>query len=140
MPLKEFVSAYIKRNRGKDVGKKERVAFNKKPADELSKYSVAGDDLKALLSFNEPTISEQVLKDVLAMGWTETNAKQFSKWLQAFAYRTDINWTTFVVAGLMVMAITLATVSIQAVKTALLNPVKNFPPRSRMPLACTSGL
>ena len=49
-----------------------------------------------------------------------------SKWLQGFAYRTDISWKTFVVAGLMVMVITLATVSIQAVKTALLNPVKNL--------------
>ncbi|HTI91731.1 MAG TPA: ABC transporter permease [Puia sp.] len=48
------------------------------------------------------------------------------RWLMAFVYRTDIDWKTFVVAGLMVMAVTLATVSIQAVKTALLNPVKNL--------------
>jgi len=32
----------------------------------------------------------------------------------------------FVGAGLLVVAVTLATVSIQAVKTALLNPVKNL--------------
>jgi len=49
-----------------------------------------------------------------------------TKWLQGFAYRTDIGWTTFALAGLMVLVITLATVSIQAVKTALLNPVKNL--------------
>lgn len=49
-----------------------------------------------------------------------------TKWLQGFAYRTGIDWTTFVAAGLMVMGVTLATVSIQAVKTALLNPVKNL--------------
>ena len=49
-----------------------------------------------------------------------------TKWLQGFAYRTDIGWTTFALAGLMVMLVTLATVSIQAVKTALLNPVKNL--------------
>lgn len=49
-----------------------------------------------------------------------------TSWLQGFAYRTEMDWTTFVVAGLMVLAVTLATVSIQAVKTALLNPVKNL--------------
>ena len=49
-----------------------------------------------------------------------------TKWLQGFAYRTDIDWRTFLLAGLMVMVVTLATVSIQAVKTALLNPVKNL--------------
>ncbi|HXO76748.1 MAG TPA: ABC transporter permease [Puia sp.] len=48
------------------------------------------------------------------------------RWLQAFVYRTDIDWKTFVLAGLMVMVVTLATVSIQAVKTALLNPVRNL--------------
>jgi putative ABC transport system permease protein len=49
-----------------------------------------------------------------------------TRWLQSFVYRTEINWKTFVLAGLMVMAVTLATVSIQAVRTALLNPVKNL--------------
>ncbi|HEY4111728.1 ABC transporter permease [Puia sp.] len=47
-------------------------------------------------------------------------------WLQDFVYRVAIGPWVFVGAGLMVMAVTLATVSIQAVKTALLNPVKNL--------------
>jgi putative ABC transport system permease protein len=47
-------------------------------------------------------------------------------WLQDFVYRTGMAWWVFVVAGLMVMVVTLATVSIQAVKTALINPVKNL--------------
>jgi putative ABC transport system permease protein len=49
-----------------------------------------------------------------------------STWLQGFVYRTSIDWGVFVLAGVMVLAVTLATVSIQAVKTALLNPVKNL--------------
>lgn len=48
------------------------------------------------------------------------------RWLADFAYRTAIGWSVFVVAGLLVLLITLATVSIQAVRTALLNPVKNL--------------
>jgi putative ABC transport system permease protein len=49
-----------------------------------------------------------------------------NKWLQDFQYRTTMSWWVFVLAGLLVLAITLATVSIQAVRTALLNPVKNL--------------
>ncbi|MBS1662555.1 MAG: ABC transporter permease [Bacteroidetes bacterium] len=49
-----------------------------------------------------------------------------TKWLQGFVYRQRIDWGVFVLAGVMVLVVTLATVSIQAVKTALLNPVKNL--------------
>lgn len=44
-------------------------------------------------------------------------------WLQDFAYRIDLSWWIFVVAGFAAMAIALITVSFQAVKTALLDPV-----------------
>jgi putative ABC transport system permease protein len=47
-------------------------------------------------------------------------------WLRGFSYRIGVEWWVFVLAGLMVMVVTLATVSIQAVRTALINPVKNL--------------
>lgn len=47
-------------------------------------------------------------------------------WLQDFVYRVDIGVWVFVGAGLLVLAVTLATVSVMAVRTALLNPVKNL--------------
>ncbi|MBC5772486.1 ABC transporter permease [Pontibacter sp. KCTC 32443] len=46
------------------------------------------------------------------------------KWLQDFAYRTNLSWWIFAVAGVAAMAIALLTVSFQAVKAALLDPVK----------------
>jgi putative ABC transport system permease protein len=49
-----------------------------------------------------------------------------SKWLQGFVYRAPINGWIFLLAGALVLAITLVTVSLQAIKTALLNPVKNL--------------
>lgn len=49
-----------------------------------------------------------------------------SKWLQAFAYRTSIGWWIFVGAGIVAIVIALATVSFQAVKAALANPVKSL--------------
>jgi putative ABC transport system permease protein len=48
------------------------------------------------------------------------------QWLQNFAYRIDIQWWFFVVAGLIAMSIALITVSIQAIRAALVNPVKSL--------------
>jgi putative ABC transport system permease protein len=49
-----------------------------------------------------------------------------NKWLQDFAYRIDITWWVFVVAGMLAIIIALLTVSFQAVKAALANPVKSL--------------
>ena len=47
-------------------------------------------------------------------------------WLQDFAYRTDISWWIFVLAGAITLFIALATVSFQAVRAAIANPVKSL--------------
>lgn len=49
-----------------------------------------------------------------------------NKWLQSFAYRIDISWWVFVVAGLAALFIALLTVSFKAIKAALSNPVKSL--------------
>ena len=49
-----------------------------------------------------------------------------SKWLQDFAYRIDMSWWVFVVAGLAATLIALITVSFQAVKAAVANPVHSL--------------
>ena len=49
-----------------------------------------------------------------------------SKWLQDFAYRIDISLWVFGVAGLIALAIALSTISYQAIKAALMNPVKSL--------------
>ncbi len=48
------------------------------------------------------------------------------RWLEGFAYKIDIEWWVFVVAGLLAVAIALLTVSFQSVKAALANPVKSL--------------
>jgi putative ABC transport system permease protein len=48
------------------------------------------------------------------------------RWLQDFAYRVDINWWVFALAGLPAVGIALLTVSFQSVKAALVNPVKSL--------------
>ncbi|MCF0073341.1 ABC transporter permease [Dyadobacter sp. CY261] len=47
-------------------------------------------------------------------------------WLEKYEYRTEIPWWIFAAAGLGALAITLATVSYQAVRAALLDPVKSL--------------
>ncbi|MCG2613708.1 ABC transporter permease [Terrimonas sp. NA20] len=49
-----------------------------------------------------------------------------NKWMQDFAYRTDLSWTVFLVSGLLAVLIALVTVSFQSVKAALVNPVKSL--------------
>lgn len=48
------------------------------------------------------------------------------QWLADFAYRIDISWWIFLLAGVIAAAIALLTVSTQAIKAAISNPVKNL--------------
>jgi putative ABC transport system permease protein len=48
------------------------------------------------------------------------------KWLQDFAYRINIALWIFFAAGAMTLVIALITISVQAVKAALMNPVKSL--------------
>ncbi len=47
-----------------------------------------------------------------------------NKWLESFAYKTDLSWWIFALAGLLAIAIALITVSWQSWKAATRNPVE----------------
>ena len=49
-----------------------------------------------------------------------------NKWLQNFAYRTNISWWLFMTAGAIALVIALLTVSFQSYKAAVRNPVKSL--------------
>ena len=49
-----------------------------------------------------------------------------SQWLQKYSYRTEISWWIFAVAGVGALAITLLTVSFQAIKAGVANPIKSL--------------
>lgn len=49
-----------------------------------------------------------------------------NKWLQDFAYRINISWWVFVLAGSIALVIALATIIFQAVKAAVANPIKSL--------------
>ena len=47
-------------------------------------------------------------------------------WLNGYAYRVNISWTVFGLAGVLALLIALITVSFQAIKAAIANPVKSL--------------
>ena len=47
-------------------------------------------------------------------------------WLEDFAYRINISWWVFAVAGIIAIVIAFATISFQAIKAAIANPVKSL--------------
>ena len=49
-----------------------------------------------------------------------------NKWLQDFTYRITISWWVFVIGGMAAIIIALLTVSFQAIKAAISNPVKSL--------------
>jgi putative ABC transport system permease protein len=49
-----------------------------------------------------------------------------SKWLEDFAYRINITWTIFLIAGFGTLIITIVTISFQAIGAAIANPVKSL--------------
>ena len=55
------------------------------------------------------------------LGWWAMN-----KWLEDFAYRADIGWWVFAIAIAVAVVVALVTVSYQAIKAAIANPVKSL--------------
>lgn len=91
---------------------------------EIGVRKVLGASVGSIVSL----LSKDFLKLVLIaivitspLAWYAMN-----QWLQAFAYRIDIAWWMFALAGLLVVLIALLTVSFQSVKAALTNPVKSL--------------
>ncbi|MBB6108153.1 ABC transporter permease [Mucilaginibacter lappiensis] len=57
----------------------------------------------------------------LPVSWYAMN-----RWLQGFAYRTSLQWWMFALSGMIIILIATVTVSFQAVKAALIKPIKSL--------------
>jgi len=73
-------------------------------------------------------ISKDFLKLVLVAFVIATPIAYYlmSKWLEDFAYKTDLSWWIFALAGIVSLVIAFLTVSYQAIRAALMNPVKSL--------------
>jgi putative ABC transport system permease protein len=73
-------------------------------------------------------LSKDLLKPVLLGALIAVPAGYYAmhQWLEGFAYRINIDWWLFALAALTAMVIAMITVSYQAIKAALANPVKSL--------------
>ena len=77
--------------------------------------------LLALLSLEFLVLVVIALMIALPVSWYS-----MSKWLQGFAYRTTMQWWMFGMAGGIIIIVAMLTVSFQAIKAALVNPIKSL--------------
>ena len=73
-------------------------------------------------------LSKDFLKYVLIAALIALPISWFAidKWLQDYAYRVNISWWIFLVAVVLALLIALITISFQAIKAAIANPVKSL--------------
>jgi putative ABC transport system permease protein len=91
---------------------------------EIGIRKVLGADVKGLVGLlSKDFIALVAIAAVIAfpVAWWALH-----KWLQDFAYRISIEWWVFIVAAVVALLIALLTVSIQAIKAAIANPVKSL--------------
>jgi len=102
------LASYMAENRSKEIGIRKVLGA-----------SVAGIAQMLTREFVFLVVIAIIIASPIA--WWAMN-----KWLQGFTYRIDIGWLTFVIAGLTAIMIAVVTVSMQAIKAALANPVKSI--------------
>jgi putative ABC transport system permease protein len=91
---------------------------------EIGIRKVMGASVKGIINLlSKEFLTLVVLSFFIAMpvAWYFMHA-----WLKDFAYRTDISWWVFVLAGILALLIAITTVSFQAIKAAIANPVKSL--------------
>ena len=91
---------------------------------ELSIRKVLGAKVSSIImKFSKDFLKLVVLALLIAvpMAWLMMN-----NWLQRFAYRIDLSWWMFAMAGIIAILLSMLTISVQVVKSAFENPVKNL--------------
>lgn len=91
---------------------------------EIGVRKVLGASVSSIVTLLSKDFLKPVLIAILLaspIAWWAMN-----QWLADFAYRVNIQWWVFVLAGLLAIGIALLTVSFQSIKAALVNPVKSL--------------
>ncbi|MCW3106143.1 MAG: transporter permease [Segetibacter sp.] len=91
---------------------------------EIGIRKVLGASVKSIVSMLSADFLKLVIISAIIafpLAWWAMN-----KWLQGFAYHITVSWWVFVVAGIATVLIALLTVSFQAIKAAVANPVKSL--------------
>jgi putative ABC transport system permease protein len=91
---------------------------------EIGVRKVLGSSVQSIVVL----LSKDLLKPVLIATCIALPAGYLAmnKWLQNFAYKTDLSWWIFILAALVTFGVALITVSIKAIKAAIANPVESL--------------
>lgn len=91
---------------------------------EISIRMVLGASFKniySLLSINFLRLVGISIVMAVPVGWYVMN-----RWLEDFAYKTGLDWATFIMAGLIALVIAILTISYQSISAALIQPLKSL--------------
>jgi putative ABC transport system permease protein len=91
---------------------------------EIGIRKVLGSSVSGIVVLLSRDLAKLVLIAILIatpIAWTAMH-----QWLEGFAYRINIMWWVFAGAGLVALSVALATVVVQAIKAAVVNPVKSL--------------
>ncbi len=102
------LSAFMAEQRSREIGIRKVLGA-----------SVSG--ITTLLSIDFVKLVALAILIAVPVGWWA-----MSKWLEGFAYREQLQWWVFVLAGFIAVFIAIITVSFQSVKAALANPVRSL--------------
>ena len=100
------------------------VLSAEKRTKEIGIRKVLGASVSSIVSILSTNFLKLVFLSLLIsipLAWLAAN-----KWLQNYPYRITLNWGMFIIAGLLVIFIALATVSFQAIKAAVANPAQSL--------------
>lgn len=95
-----------------------------KRVKEIGIRKVLGAGIGSMVSLLTTSLLKVVVISLLVavpLSWLVMN-----KWLEDFAYRIQLQWWMFTLAGIISILIALITLSFQAIKAALANPVKSL--------------
>lgn len=91
---------------------------------ELSIRKVLGASIEGVvLKFSKDFLTLILIALMIAVpiAWLMMNS-----WLSQFAYRIELTWWIFALAGIVAILLSMLTISVQAVRSAFENPVKNL--------------
>jgi putative ABC transport system permease protein len=91
---------------------------------EIGIRKVLGANVKSIVML----LSKDFLKLIMIAGIVAFPAAWYTMtlWLRDFAYHTNIHWWVFVLVGLMAIFVAMITISSQAIKAAIANPIKSL--------------
>jgi len=91
---------------------------------EIGVRKVLGSSVQSIVML----LSKDLLKPVIIAAGIALPVGYYAmyKWLQNFAYRIQIEWWIFLLAGLVALMVALLTVSVQAIKAAVAKPVESL--------------